>query len=287
MDHRYRSDSVSFRSSRNRRGNIIPVDLAQAEHENLIATIGGLARQAERPLVHRRGGVVALASGAPLRFFNQVLIEDGSASPEALASAVSLMRETGYSFIVNLRAGVDDRFRAVLEDLDLVSDASEETPGMALELIPRLVGDPGDLDIRVVHRPADLPDHLAVVANGFGMPLEMVEAIIGPAMLGLDGAIFYTGYRDGKPVVSGQGVRSGSTIGVYTIATVVGARRHGYGTALTWRILADGAAVGCTVGTLQASDMGRPVYEAMGFRTVVTYQGFIDREPPVGTALNP
>ena len=42
----------------------------------------------------------------------------------------------------------------------------------------------------------------------------------------------------------------------------------------------DGVADGCSVAILQASDMGRPVYERMGFRTVVEYLGFVDPPGP-------
>jgi len=40
----------------------------------------------------------------------------------------------------------------------------------------------------------------------------------------------------------------------------------------------DGLAAGCDVSVLQASDMGLPIYERLGFRTVVQYDGFVD--PP-------
>lgn len=49
----------------------------------------------------------------------------------------------------------------------------------------------------------------------------------------------------------------------------------------------DGAADGCDVAILQATDMGRPIYERLGFRTVVQYVGYVDRaslepEPDAG-----
>ena len=91
-------------------------------------------------------------------------------------------------------------------------------------------------------------------------------------------ATVYVGYTDGEPVTSGVGFRTGDTIGVYNIATIPSARKRGYGAAMTARIAADGAAAGCDVAILQASEMGRTVYERLGYRTVVEYMGYV--EPP-------
>jgi predicted acetyltransferase len=76
-----------------------------------------------------------------------------------------------------------------------------------------------------------------------------------------------------------MGWRTGRTIGVYSIATIPSARRHGYGAAMTARVVADGARDGCDVAILQASPMGRPIYERLGFRTVVTYDAFTNPTP--------
>jgi hypothetical protein len=45
-------------------------------------------------------------------------------------------------------------------------------------------------------------------------------------------------------------------------------------------VVADGVAAGCDVAGLQASEMGRPIYEKLGFRTVVSYAAYVD--PVVG-----
>ena len=84
------------------------------------------------------------------------------------------------------------------------------------------------------------------------------------------------GFAAGEPVVSGLGWRTGRTAGVYSIATVPSARRRGYGAAMTARVVADGVAAGCDVAALQASEMGRPIYERLGFRTVVRYVTYAD-----------
>jgi hypothetical protein len=45
---------------------------------------------------------------------------------------------------------------------------------------------------------------------------------------------------------------------------------------MTARVVADGVVAGCDVAALQASEMGRPIYERLGFRTIVRYAAYID-----------
>lgn len=61
-------------------------------------------------------------------------------------------------------------------------------------------------------------------------------------------------------------------VGVYLVTVVDTARGRGFGEALTWRAtLADPA----LPATLQASSMGKPLYERMGYRTIATCQTWV------------
>jgi GNAT superfamily N-acetyltransferase len=81
----------------------------------------------------------------------------------------------------------------------------------------------------------------------------------------------YTGSVDGVPVATAMLVVTGSVAGIYWVATLEAQRRRGYGEALTWAAVAGGAEHGCTVASLQASELGRPVYARMGFDHVLDY----------------
>lgn len=151
-------------------------------------------------------------------------------------------------------------------------------PGMAMRPIVAVEEPSGDLEIRRVDDHIGVDDHIRAAAAGFELPDEMLRSIVTDAMLDAPWAALYVGYLDGEPVTSGLGVRTGSTIGVYNIATVPDARRRGFGASMTARVIADGSAAGCDLAVLQASDMGKPIYERMGFRTVVEYVGYV--EPP-------
>ena len=115
------------------------------------------------------------------------------------------------------------------------------------------------------------------------MPVEWLRAVMPMSLIERPEVATYVGYRDGEPATTGLGLRTGRTIGVYNITTLAAARKRGYGAAMTRRIAADGAAAGCDVAILQTSEMGRPIYARLGYRTVVEYMGYVDPaslEPP-------
>lgn len=67
----------------------------------------------------------------------------------------------------------------------------------------------------------------------------------------------------------------GEIAGVTFVGTRDAYRKRGLGEAITWHAVREGAKAGCTVAALQASEMGRPIYERMGFRTVAGYRTFV------------
>ena len=260
--------------------------LAGLEHRNYIEANAIAASLVPGSLVRRVGGVATILTGLPIRIFNQIIVEADEATDDTIAAAVATARARGDTFVVSLRKGIDDRRREPLAGLGLVRHAVDPwMPGMALHPIPTTATQApgstppaGTFEIRLVTDPAGLDEHLAVAAEGFGMPVDLLRPVIGPALLERADCRVYVGDLDGRPVVCGLGVRIDRTIGVYNIATVPSARRRGFGAAMTARIATDGATDGCDVAILQASPMGRPIYERLGYRTVVEYEAWI--EPP-------
>ncbi len=84
----------------------------------------------------------------------------------------------------------------------------------------------------------------------------------------LDAWRIWVGYVNGRPVSSSAAYVSDGFVGVYAVATARDARGRGYGEALTWAaVLAEPS----LPATLQASPMGLPVYERMGYRTIAEF----------------
>jgi len=243
----------------------------------MLHAFGSTAEHVPGALVAHDGGVLLVASGLPIRIFNAVMIERDTATPEAVAHAVLTLRERAAPFVVHLRRRTDDRFLPAVRNLGLELPADDAPmPGMAMALpVGRARATPA-LDIRRVMDSAGQEDHILTSAVGFGAPPDLIRPWIGTEMWERPGVSMYVGYVDGIAVTTGVGIVSGRTIGIYNIATIPSERKRGFGTAITHRIAVDGGAAGCDVAVLQASDMGRPVYEKLGYRTVVEYDGWID-----------
>lgn len=252
---------------------------AQLEHENMIEAIALAGANVEGAVVRRVDGVALIATGLPLRLFNQVIIESDDALADAVRVAVGLTRARGDQFLVNLRVGADDRLIPLMHELAL-APLSEEPwmPGMALEPISAAAGPDttSDHEIQQVTDEVGIEDHITIAAAGFELPESVLRSIITPAMARRAGVAAYVGYTEDRPVTTGLGIRTGRTIGVYNVATLPAVRRRGFGASMTARVVADGAAAGCDVAILQSSAMGHSVYERLGFRTVVEYMGYVD-----------
>jgi GNAT superfamily N-acetyltransferase len=253
-------------------------ELATLEHENWIDYLAASVSLSADGTMVRDRGVVTLLGHVPMRFFNQILVEHSGAVASAIRDAVALGNELGDPFVVSLRENADDRFMPLMADLGLVTSGDVATLGMTLHPLrarERTADPESRFDIRRVSDASGLEDHRRAVSAGFGADASVADAMVPIDLLGRSEVAMYVGYLDGAPVTSGLGWRTGRTIGVYNIATVPTARRHGFGAAMTARVLSDGEAAGCDVAALQASRMGRPMYERMGFRAALRYRGYV------------
>jgi len=85
----------------------------------------------------------------------------------------------------------------------------------------------------------------------------------------------YLGYLNGKPVATGLLQPESGVAGIYCIATLPEFRRQGIGRAMTLQVMAEGKKLGYKIAVLSASEMGRSVYEKLGFREFVSYEQFV------------
>jgi GNAT superfamily N-acetyltransferase len=93
------------------------------------------------------------------------------------------------------------------------------------------------------------------------------------------------GTIDGNVVATGQGVANGSVGWVGSIFVDARLRRQGLGRAMTEQVCRGLESAGCRTLGLIASDLGRPIYEKMGFRIDAMYQ--IHAAAPLHAAPTP
>jgi GNAT superfamily N-acetyltransferase len=245
---------------------------AAAHDANFLAAIRLMAELAPGGVVDSFGPLTVAITGLPGAFFNATWVLE-PVDAATLDGAVQRLRSTGLPFVVHVRSD--------LPDVEAVASATGLTDEGAL---PCFAIEPGpipsalaDLEIRRVTA-NDWDPFVEVTAAGFGMPRELVDKLYAPSMLDRPDVRAYLGHVSGQPVATSMSVRTGSTLGVYSVATIPDARGHGYGTALTWELLRD-AEPGWDVAVLQASEMGRPIYERMGFQLVREFRELIGRPP--------
>ena len=70
-----------------------------------------------------------------------------------------------------------------------------------------------------------------------------------------------------QPVATATAVVVGSTVGLYSVATLPAARGMGFGRAVTVEVLRDARTRGARQAVLESTPMGRSMYESLGFRS--------------------
>ncbi|HEX5013491.1 MAG TPA: GNAT family N-acetyltransferase [Candidatus Limnocylindrales bacterium] len=146
-------------------------------------------------------------------------------------------------------------------------------PGMAMSLegwsAPPA---PDGLDIEQTLDAASFHDAIEVMFEGFEMPSDaqpLFEERFRDYSVGSRAVQrTYVARVDGRPVATSLGYTLDGIVTIYNVATVPEARRRGFGAAVTAAAMADAQTAGATWAILETSDIGRSVYERLGFRHV-------------------
>jgi N-acetylglutamate synthase len=188
----------------------------------------------------------------------------------ALGPALAELEPTGAPLWIQTRAGQP---LAQAEARRLGYTVEVPTPGMALRP-DELVEPPPAGAVALAETEADFASVLGALAEGFGVPADLFEPFVAPAVRSLPGLRTYA-VRDGGEVVStALGYSVAGTVAVFNVATPPRFRRRGFGAAATAAAVRDGLAGGAELAWLQSSPDGEPVYRRLGFREVVAYALF-------------
>ena len=247
------------------------VDLA---NENFVASFAKLAEHNTTGEVREFGGVFAFVSGHPVSLFNGCVVPEASTSVQ-LEAALEWVRGRRVPYRVWIADGLVADLGAVAGRAGLERDPVPY-PNMVLHPVPEPPRSAPGVTVAPVDR-----DEFVDVSVELGLPRELAEAVYSPGFVADPDVRVYVGRLDGRPVGYSIAIRSGDVSGVYNVGVARVARRRGVGTAVTWAAVGAGRAWRCKTAVLQSTEMAFSMYEAMGFRTVVSYAVF--KEPtPIG-----
>ncbi len=231
-----------------------------------------LARVMDGGAVVEDGGLLLTDLGLGVAHLNVAFVTQPLADPIGqIRAAMRFFSERGSPFVVRIREGLDPASEAACEQLGM--PYADTVPGMASEVLDAPPS-PAELGIERVTTPEALSAFCRVVARGFGLPAGLAEGLLPPAILEEPGFALFLGHAEGTPVATSTLIQADGVAGVHHVSTLPEHRGRGYGEAMTWQAVSAGAAQGCDMAALQASEMGRPIYERMGFRLVSPYRTF-------------
>jgi GNAT superfamily N-acetyltransferase len=240
----------------------------ELQRRSLAAFVRMLGRASEGAALFERDGVLgAVVPACPDRsVINSVTYRDAGSLEAALEELAAAQEEAGVR-AWTVWVPEDDRDVAAL--LEAAGHQLDATP---MAMVHDLAGLPDpdahglDWDARAT--PADVA-RINDLAYGFERPYFGAAMTSLPADLPLR---LYEARVDGEPVSVLGTLDAGDDCGIYLVATLKGHRGGGLSRRLLHVALAEARQRGLRTSSLQATKLGYPVYERLGYEPICTVQ---------------
>jgi GNAT superfamily N-acetyltransferase len=218
-------------------------------------------------------GLLVTNCGLAVPFFNVAFVQRPLRSPEeSIDRVLRYFEERGLPFLICIPPKLDPDTEALIAGRHF--RLADPHPGMTLSPIPSLPESPQELDIRAVMTDSELEDFQTTAELGFGMPPSLTQQLASQRFRDHPAVSMFVGYVEGRPASTSCLIRTGGVAGVYWVSTREEFRGRGFGAAISAHAVRVGQSFGCDVATLQASPMGRPIYERMGFEVTDDYRNY-------------
>ena len=213
-------------------------------------------------------GVATMFAHVPLPFLNLSMPDCPLATADALRGALCVVRERAKSCVHgSLLALCEPWVPAEWEPVALQEGFAMalNMTGMAADrLLPPRRAFP-ELAYRRVSDETTARDLAMINAQAYGIPADLFECMCNLHLWHAD-SFGYVGYAAEKAVTSAAAFPVAGTMYIAFVATVPEAHGKGYAEAVMRHAIEQaGGTMGPARMTLHASDMGCPVYRAMGF----------------------
>ena len=211
--------------------------------------------------IGRDGMVMTITPRVPRRsIVNDVVYWDRDALAAAYDDLDAAYRAAGIEAWLVWVPEADTDTAALLADRGHVLDSDPEAMVLDLDAVerpPEPAGFSREIDPLALAR---INDEAYGMHSAFARALERLEAG--------DGLYFYGVEADGELLSGLVTFDHEDDCSVWLVATRSAARGRGYAGALMAHAMADARERGRTTSTLQATDLGRPVYERLGYRSL-------------------
>ena len=173
-----------------------------------------------------------------------------------------------------------EKNNSILEDAGFLYDQSCVGMAMELDYLPE-VRLSQDLTIKAVtlndQGIMDFAEVYASIFDPFDLNIISYYKLLANSKVSHQEIVFLVGYHNERAVVSGSCFFSGEVVGIYDIATHPQARKKGFATSITYRLLKIARDRGYSSAVLQASEAGVPIYKKLGFLSFCDFHLFNNR----------
>ncbi len=188
-------------------------------------------------------------------------------SSEGAAAGRCLLADGNRAYGFWIVASRDHEMARLLRDTGLEQVADDPQMVVPVEEVRRPIERSGH--ISVVTTEAERRSFVACVSRAFaGLGVDPATwASVYPSLASVrqDDIMAVVAADAGEPVAAAMGYLHDGVCEVIHVGTVPGAQRRGFGAAVTMAVVAEAAARGSTHAVLQATSMGAPVYQRLGF----------------------
>ncbi len=211
----------------------------------------------------------ATNTGSRIRSYNRAYNYKSLIADDDVKEIISYFGETPFTWAVD----ESDHKTTKLLDANVVNCVGT-FPAMALNLTTvEPTNYKSTIVIQEVIHESDLETWLSIVAQSFSyQKTELTKAIKNLVQRASGTIKFYVGFYENKPVAASMIVQHHDSISLHTICTLSEYRGNGLGYAITHKALIDAKLQGFTRALLLAREMGKSLYEKMGFKEYARYK---------------
>ena len=256
---------------------------------NLASYLRHVAHTSDGGSVSERPGITLFAGAHnyPGAYTNGVIrtADPTVASPaNVLEAAQAFFRPLRRGYAVWVRTHADADLEAACLDAGMwIRPPEIGLPGVAIDRAIEMPSYDSDVRMERIVDDQGRRDYLHVVSAGWNvdaMPVPLQEKVLfSLASLDSPQVAVYVAYLDDQPASGCMTYVSDGCAGLYWASTLPSARGKGLAKATFAAACRDGFDMGAQVATAQASAVGAPIWQRLGFEVVTHYKRYLAKPP--------